>query len=416
MASTSTTELQVNADRLHEDFIELAEIGATSEIGVSRLALSSEDLQARAWFANRIEESGFLVHDDEVGNLSGILLSKDSQAKTLLIGSHLDTVPNGGRYDGSIGVLAGLECLRVIQEAGLELPVNLEVISFTDEEGTWESLFGSRGFAGMLNNPDRDKSDEERVAFHAALGAAGIHPHEMHLAARNADTLHAYLELHIEQGMQLQRDQNQIGIVTNIVGRATYHITFYGKAGHSGTTFMEERQDALQGASSFISAVHQETNKHFPESTVNVGDVRVKPGRFNVIPNQAQLVFECRHPDNAVIEDIELFINELAQQCATTHNLQAQVDLVLRRGAAKFDSGMMAIIGNICEKAGYTYQPLVSYAGHDAQVISTLTPAAMIFVTSQNGVSHNPMEFTEWDDVVRGTNVLLQTVLQVAHR
>lgn len=404
-------ELRINADRLWNDFQEISEIGATVGGGVSRLALSNEDIEARTWFADKIEECGLWLKDDEVGNLSGILFSSDINAKTLLVGSHLDTVPNGGRYDGTIGVLVGLECLRTIQRAGINLPAHLEVINFTDEEGTWQSLFGSMGLIGMLNAGHINDTNRDNAAFRAALFRAGILPAEYHKAERDPESLIGFLELHIEQGPFLYDDRVDIGVVTGIVGRATYTLTFYGEAAHAGTTSMSARRDALQGAAIFITQIHAHIRAHFPAGVVNCGNVKVRPGAFNVIPSEASLRVEVRHPDDKILMEMESLLVRQAQECARNYGLTVNAQRILHRPVAVMHDDMLCAIEASCQSLDCTSRRMVSYAGHDAQILSHITRSGMIFIPSVDGMSHNPREFTEWDNVVKGANVMLHTIL-----
>lgn len=406
-------KLKIDGKRLLADFEALAEIGATVGGGVTRLALSNDDLAARAWFAERIEEAGLWVHDDEVGNLSGILFSENSDAKTLVIGSHLDTVPNGGRYDGAIGVLAGLECLRTIKSSGLQSNYHLEVINFTDEEGTWKSLLGSYGLIGQISPDDINDSLRDNGAFRAALYRSGILPPEIQRAKRDPQTLLSFLEMHIEQSDYLDRAGCDIGIVSRIVGRTTYNLTFFGEASHAGTTRADQRRDALQGAAAFIILVHNVINQEFTEGVVNCGHVNVLPDTFNVVPAEASLHVECRHPDTQKLKEMQTRVIELAQDCARDYRLTVGIDHVLHREAEQMSSDLMETIRNVCKDEKASYMDIVSYAGHDAQIMNRMTPSAMIFLPSVNGISHNPSEFTEWHHVEKGANILLQTILKL---
>ncbi|MFZ4828851.1 MAG: Zn-dependent hydrolase [Phototrophicaceae bacterium] len=404
--------LRINQERLRQDFESLAQIGATSNGGVSRLALAMDDLEARAWFANAVEDAGLLVRDDEVANLSGVLMSKTPHAKTLLIGSHLDTVVNGGQYDGAVGVLCALECLRTIKEAGLALPVHLEAMNFTDEEGTWVSLLGSRGIVGKL--PIKQLQLKSTGAFHAALARAGIELEGFIRAKRDPHTLLAYLELHIEQGARLEREQIPIGIVQNIVGRSNFIVTYRGKSGHSGTTEYQERRDALQGAAQFVIGAHQQIRQRYENAIVNCGQLEVVNGAYNLIPSHVVMGFECRHTDPSILQQLESELLQWAESCAEAHRLTVSVQQNERMEAAVMDERIQRIVMDICDQSNLGYLPLVSYAGHDAQMLSQITPSAMIFIPCQGGISHNPQEFTAWEDVVTGANVLLQTVLRIA--
>jgi beta-ureidopropionase / N-carbamoyl-L-amino-acid hydrolase len=412
---STQTNLKIDGKRFLEDFEALGEIGATIGGGITRLALSNEDLVARAWFADRIEEAGLWVQDDEVGNLGGILSSDNPDAKTLLIGSHLDTVPNGGRYDGAIGVLAGLECLRTIKDSGLKLNYDLEVINFTDEEGTWKSLLGSHGLIGKVSADDINDSIQDNGAFRAALFRAGILPPEIPQAKRDPDQLLGFLELHIEQGDKLHRAGIDIGIVKTIVGRTTFNLTFYGEASHAGTTTADKRRDALQGAAAFIILVHSTVTQEFPDGVVNCGHVSVKPDTFNVVPAEASLRVECRHPDREKLEEMEARIIRLARDCAVDYRLSVGSDRVLHREAEQMSSDFMKQIELSCQENNASYMDIVSYGGHDAQIINKIAPSAMIFLPSVDGISHNPKEFTEWHHVEKGANILLQTILHLTN-
>ncbi|MEM9951826.1 MAG: Zn-dependent hydrolase [Chloroflexota bacterium] len=408
-------QLRINSDRLKRDFDELSEIGLTHGGGISRLALSNEDLEARAWFADRVEDAGLLVHDDEVGNLSGVYLSSNSDAKTLLIGSHLDTVPNGGRYDGALGILVGLECIRTIKEAGIQLPAHLEVIDFTDEEGTWQSFFGSLGLTGRLNDTHINDTNQDNAAFRVALFRAGIRPAEVHRAQRSEEEILAYLELHIEQSESLVNADTQIGVVSKIVGRSTYIFNFYGEATHAATTSRSKQRDALQAAARFITEMHAMANTQYNGAVFNCGNVTVQPGAYNVVPEVASLSIELRHHDEEILADMDSNLVRLAHEIAKDYRVTVGTQQVLRRQVAKMNQQMQAVIRQVCDEKGCSNMPIISYAGHDAQIMSAVYPCAMIFVPSQEGVSHSPKEFTTWQDIEAGANVMLHTILRLVN-
>ncbi len=412
---TVTSSLRIDGDRLYADFLQLREIGATPEGGVTRLALSPEDLTARAWFADRVDEAGLTVQDDDAGNLSGVLASRDPNAKTLLIGSHLDSVPNGGRYDGSIGVLAALECLRTLREAEIDFPVHLEVINFTDDEGTWRSMFGCRAFAGVLTADDLTDQHVDNAPFRAAMARAGIDPRAIYRARRKPETLAGYLELHIEQSSRLARAGINIGAVTGIVGRTTYLLTFKGQAGHSGTTDMYKRHDALRGAALFVVRGHDMVRERYGDGIFNVGDIEVKPGAYNIIPSRARLLMECRHISEKHLSEMETALLGIARECAASNGLEVEPQHVIHIPAATMAAGMIQAVEHAADLLDLTHTRLFSYAGHSAQILSHLFPSGMIFIPSVDGISHSPNEFTEWSDVINGTNVLLQTILNVAN-
>lgn len=407
-------ELRVDSSRMLADFDELAFIGATQQGGVKRLALSNEDLQARAWLADRFMDAGLTVQDDDAGNLSGILPSSNPAARTLLIGGHLDSVPNGGRYDCSLGLVTALEAVRTISEAGIRLPVHLEIINFTDEEGCWQSLFGSRALTGVFAFSINGDEDRDEGPFRAALFRAGIHPRDITRARRDPATIAGYLELHIEQGSRLERANMDIGVVTGIVGRTTYRMTFHGEAAHSGTTPFAERRDALRGAAAYVTRAFEMVQEQFPKAVLNCGNIVVSPGAFNIIPEQARLTVECRHIDRERLSLLEDALIELANTVAAEHRLQVDTSLAVQMPVAHMHAELIELIRRASDDLGLRSMPLVSYAGHDAQIISGFTRTGMIFVPSIGGFSHTHREYTDWCFVEQGANVLLHSILRFA--
>jgi N-carbamoyl-L-amino-acid hydrolase len=406
--------LRVDSTRMYADFEALAHIGANPEGGVDRLALSTEDWQARIWLADRIDEAGLALVDDDAANLGGAIYSDNPNAKTLLLGSHLDTVPNGGRYDGSIGIVAALECLRTIREAELKLPTHLEMINFTDDEGTWRSLFGVRAFAGMLAADEISDARLENAPFRAALARVGLELRDVSNAYRDPAELAGYLELHIEHGTRLEKADTSIGVVTGIVGRTTYAIDFHGEAGHSGTTDMYKRRDALRGAALFIVRAHDMIRARYGDGIFSCGDVHVEPGKYNIIPSEARLIAECRHVSEALLAEMETAIIQIARECAASYGLTVDIQPKIHMPAAAMTAGFLDTIEASCDVLKLSHMRLVSYAGHAAQIISQVAPCGMIFVPSLGGIGHSPHEFTPWDDIVDGANALLQTVLRLA--
>jgi len=411
---STTRQLTINGERMRADFEELSLIGLSPSGGINRLALSPEDLRARQWLADRIEEAGLIVRDDDAANLSGVFLSPDPQARTLLVGSHLDSVPNGGRFDGTIGVLAGLECLRTLRESGFQPALHLEVINFTDDEGCWKSMFGSRALTGLIEPEDISDVRVDNGPFRAALTRAGIDPRAVFRARRDPKSIAGYLELHIEQGTRLERAGVSIGVVTGVVGRMNYRICFHGQAAHSGTTDMYKRRDALRGAALFIVRAHDAVRARYGDGIFNCGDVEVKPGAFNIIPSEACLNIECRHVSETLMNEMETAIIGIARECAASYDLTVTMEPIARIPAASMAPEMIEAIERSASELNLTHMRLISYAGHAAQVMSRFTPSGMIFVPSVGGVGHRPEEFTEWDDVVNGANVLLQTILKLA--
>ncbi len=412
-----THALRIDTQRLYDDFRDIQAIGMNEDGSLSRTALSMADIAARQWFADRIETAGLIVRDDDAGNLSGVLDCGKPRARTLLVGSHLDSVPNGGHYDGVIGVLSALECARVLRQAQVRLPFHLEVINFTDDEGSYMGMFGCRAAAGsLLPNALDDSNEIDNAPFRAALVRAGINPARVFNARRTPSKLVGYLEVHIEQGARLERAGKPIGVVLGIVGRTNYEITFLGEAGHSGTTDMYRRRDALRGAAQFITRAHDLVREKFGDGIFNCGGISVSPGSFNVIPSRAVLTIELRHAKADLLSSMETAIIGVARECAAAFRLDVLPRLVARYPAAEMHPQMQAIIASACEDLGLEHLPLYSYSGHSPQFMSAITPSGMLFVPSIGGISHRGEERTEWKDVVNGANVLLHAVLHLARQ
>ncbi|MDX6467742.1 MAG: allantoate deiminase [Gaiellaceae bacterium] len=400
--------MRVDATRLREDFDALAAIGATAAGGVDRPSLGDAHLAARRWFLECAEAYGLATRVDAAGNHSAVL---PAHGPTLLLGSHLDSVPDGGSYDGALGVVAALHVLVALREA--ELPLALEAIDFTDEEGTLVGLLGSEALTGALSAETLRNPRGGREALLAGLERAGLREEELCDARRDPATLAAYLELHIEQGPRLERAGTQIGIVTGIVGARSYVLDFAGRSGHSGTTPMDARRDAGLAAAVFAVAANAIVVQAFPGCAATVGDMRFEPGDFNVIPGAVRVSLEFRSLDAAQLDALEAALLHAARAAAEQHALGVEITPVGHWTPTVLDEGVRKAIATAAEALGLAATELSSGAGHDAQALAGIVPSGMIFVPSSGGVSHNPHEHTAWDDCVNGANVLLGAALEL---
>jgi N-carbamoyl-L-amino-acid hydrolase len=436
-----TKDLRVNADRMLASFNQLALIGATADGGVHRPALSEAHLSARKWFREEVEHSGLEFRTDGAGNHSavlpvtpalgpgasvarersdrsnlhhdeGIALQKPL-AMTLLIGSHLDSVPNGGRFDGALGVVAALEVLRTIKENGIQLGVNLEAMDFTDEEGTLVGLLGSAALIGHLTPEMLQSPRGGRKNLVEGMKRAGLSDESMLSAARPKDSLAGYLELHIEQGKRLERAGINIGIVSAIVGIWSYRLSFIGRADHAGTTTMDDRLDASLAASSFTLRARELVLKDFPNCVVNVGKMEFAPGAFNIVPARVDVSLEFRSPDEEQFKRLDVALLELARHEALRFGLESRVEFLGKHLPSLMSDTVQQAYAEACDDCGLTHVSLTSGAGHDGQSLADLCPVGMIFVPSVDGASHSPREFTKWEDCVNGANVLLLAALRL---
>ena len=426
-----TKDLRVNADRMSASFNQLALIGATAEGGVNRPSLSETHLAAREWFREEIERAGLEFHMDGAGNHSAVLSVIASEArqspyreeiasgqqtpltKTLLLGSHLDSVPNGGRFDGALGVIAALEVLRTIKDNGIKLKLNLEAIDFTDEEGTLVGLLGSAALAGGFNPELLQNPRGGRDNLIEGMKRAGLSNESMLSAGRPKESLAGYLELHIEQGKRLERAGINIGIVSAIVGIWSYRLLFIGRADHAGSTMMDDRLDASLGASAFTLAARELVMKEFPNCVVNIGKMDFAPGAFNIVPARVDVALEFRSSDEEEFKRLDKALLALAGHEALQYGLELKVEFLGKHSPSIMNETVQRVYVEACDDLGLTHISLTSGAGHDGQSFDNICPVGMVFVPSVDGASHAPREFTKWEDCVNGANVLLQAALRL---
>ncbi len=408
--------LTINEARFESHFQTVATIGATSDGGCNRPAFSEADCLVREWFERTTKDSGFKYAIDGAGNQFARLECGSPNAKLLLVGSHLDTVPNGGKFDGSLGVLSGLEILQTIHEAKLRLPADLAIVNFSDEEGAHIGLLGSRAFCGLLKEEDLQNPQMGTEVFKEGLKRVGISVESI-LAARGTQTeIAGYLELHVEQGPILATTGEDLGLVTSIVGVRRHRLVFNGKADHAGTTPMPNRRDAGKGACRFVVSAWEKVVTHFPECVVNIGSIEFEPGVANVVPKTARLILEFRTPSQDLLDRLEESLLTLARDIAKENQLDLSTKAAGRIEPVELDSQVQESLRDAWGPSGLRSQSMRSGAFHDVQSMAYVCPAGLIFVPSVEGASHCPEEYTHWKDCVNGANALLSGVLQLANR
>ncbi|TXN03675.1 allantoate amidohydrolase [Methylobacterium sp. WL64] len=394
------------APRIQDRLDALAAI--TAEPGaITRLYLTPEQARAEALVAGWMREAGLTVRHDAVGNLIGRLEGPDPGGPALVIGSHLDTVRNAGRYDGPLGVVAGIACVEALARDGIRLPHALEVVAFADEEGVRfaATLIGSRAFAGRLDPAVLDATDADGISLAAALRTSGLDPAAIASAARPPVAILGYLELHIEQGPMLEKAGLPVGVVTAISGASRLEFTLVGEAGHAGTVAMGERRDALAGAADCVLAVEARCREE-QHLVGTVGRMVVEPGVGNTIPGRVRFTLDLRAPDDAqrlaALADIQADFNGIAAR----RNLDLGVSLLHEAGAVPCDPGLTALIRDAIAAEGLPVVALPSGAGHDGMAVAAIAPIAMVFVRCLGGISHNPAEFASIADIETGARVL----------
>ena len=404
----------INRERFLKLMNEQAQFGATAAGGVSRPALSEADMAIRHWFQRQITANGLKYMIDGAVNQSAILESAKPNAKTFLLGSHFDSVPTGGRFDGALGVIAAFEVLLSIKDAGIDLPFHLEVVNLTDEEGTLMGLTGSRALVGSLSREELLNPRGGRERLVEGMSRAELSDESMLAAKRDPNSLLGYLEVHIEQGTRLEEAKLDIGVVTSIVGIRSYWMTFKGEAAHAGTKPMDKRRDAFWGASAFALRAKDRIMADFHPGVINFGRIHLEPGAFNIVPAEVKLAVEFRHGDIAQLDAMENAILELVHQTAQEYGLELETERGDSVAPALMAAALVTALETAADKLSLSHTRLLSFAGHDAQSFAHVTNSAMFFVPSVNGISHNPQEYTEPDDCVNAANVMLQAVLEVA--
>jgi len=402
--------LRVNAERLWNNIMATAKIGGTARGGICRLTLTDSDRQVRDWFVKTCESIGGTVTIDEMGNIFVRRPGKDNSLPPIAIGSHLDTQPSGGKFDGILGVLSGLEVLCTLNDAGYTTNAPLEVINWTNEEGSRFNppMLASGVFAGVF---DRDfayaREDRDGRKFGEELERIGYHGK----TKCGDQKLGAYFELHIEQGPVLEAENKTIGVVTGVQGQRWYDVTVTGRESHAGSTPMNMRQDAMVACARMVEAINKIALNHAPLAVSTVGLVEVKPNSRNVIPGSVFFSVDLRHPNDAVLDEMDKELKVMVNKVATDTGLKAKLENIWNSPSMKFDEVCVSVVRAAAEDLSYRHRDMVSGAGHDAVYIARVAPTAMIFIPCENGISHNEIEKTEPEHVAAGANVLLSAVV-----
>jgi N-carbamoyl-L-amino-acid hydrolase len=405
--------IKINLDRLKEDILSLSRIGRDPLGGITRPSFSKADLEAREWLKEKIKSAGLTLRQDGAGNIFGRI---EGEGKTIMAGSHLDTVINGGMFDGSIGVLSALECLRTIKEAGLSPARPVELASFTDEEGNLVGDFlGSRAFIGALDREALEKGFTQiGPPLQEILKGTEFTVESIIEAHRQRPEIEAFLEIHIEQGSVLEMEGISIGIVDSIAGKNYFICSFLGKASHAGTTPLELRQDAFLGLADFaLKSTQHVATKHYG-NMVTIGKVNVKPGAFSIVPGQADFSFEFRSTSKETLRELEKSLLALARDTASARGLEFVSKIIDKTDPVIIPSPIIGLMEEECRKLGYPFLKLPSGAGHDAQILAAVAEPGMIFIPCVDGISHSPLEMIKWEDLEKGANLLLQVLLRMA--
>ena len=403
--------LKVNEQRILTRINELAKFGRDNNNRGYRVAYTQGDIDGRTWFMQLMKNAGLHPTIDSAGNIIGKRNGKNPSLKPIAFGSHIDMVPDGGNYDGTLGSISALEVIEVLNEQKVLTAHPLEVLIFANEEG---GLIGSRAMVGQLTPEGLQQLSQSGVMMAAGIKAIGGNPYDIQGAIRKKGDLHAFLELHIEQGGILENENLPIGVVEGIVGILDCEVTIEGFANHAGTTPMKLRKDALLAASKLVIAVNEVINGVPGSQVGTVGKIQAQPGAYNVVPGNVTLGLEIR---DLSWDKIEQLLSKIEQRAAQIAN-ETKTKIMFIREASFSKPALTAPylqkkINNCAATLGLKTKVMPSGAGHDSQQIAAIAPVGMIFVPSVGGVSHSPNEFTKASDMTNGANVLLQTILSI---
>ncbi|TKB45372.1 Zn-dependent hydrolase [Thalassotalea mangrovi] len=407
------SRLSINGERLWQSLMLMAKIGATDKGGCNRQALTELDKQGRELFITWCEQAGCETRYDEMGNLFVRRPGRENTLPPVLTGSHLDTQPTGGKFDGVYGVLAGLEVIRTLNDLNIETLHPLEVVAWTNEEGARFSpaMIGSGVWSGEFTlDYGWSRTDKQGISIkdelvnHNMLGAAKC----------QAFAVKAAFELHIEQGPILENEALQIGIVQGVQGMRWYDLTITGKPVHAGPTPMEQRQDPFMGLADISKRLYQLAEQYAPWSRVTFGDIKALPGSRNTVPEQLVLAVDLRHPEQAVLEQMDLQFRQIVAEVCEQYQLIGEIRDEWNSPAVSFDKACVNAVTNAVAQLGYSAKTMFSGAGHDSVYVSRVAPTSMIFIPCEGGISHNEAENATPQDITAGANVLLAAMVEMA--
>ena len=410
---TEPRNLSINGDRLWQSLMDMAVIGATEKGGSRRLALTDLDREGRDLFVSWCEDAGCTIRIDAMGNIFARRAGRDDNLPPVVTGSHLDTQPTGGRFDGVYGVLAGLEVVRSLNDMDYQTDHPLEVAVWTNEEGSRfaPAMISSGVFSGAFTLEEAHaKEDVDGITLGAELKRIG-YAGDMAVGGRD---LHAYVEAHIEQGPILEDESTMIGIVTGAQGQRWYELTLTGQESHAGTTPMERRKDALLGAARVIELINKIGIDHAPDARSTVGMIESYPNSRNVIPGQVFMTAEFRHPNDETLTRMDGLLRDGLEEITKEIGLESAFDQIFYIAPIVFDERCVSAVRDAAETRGLSAREIISGAGHDACNVAAVTPTSMIFIPCVDGISHNEVEDVTPEWSTAGGQVLLGAILELA--
>ncbi len=408
--------MDINLNRVKKHIETLATFNATPGNGITRLSFTVEDRMARDYIKEEMSQIGLKVWEDGYSNLFGRREGKDPNSPVIMIGSHYDSVINGGPLDGVAGLVSALEILRVFEENNIENYYPIEIVAMNDEEGVrfGTGISNSRVMAGLMDEKELDNAkDKDGISLRKAMEEYGIVP-DINNAKRPKGSIKTFVELHIEQGPILERNKKDIGLVETIVGLDKYEVTFKGKSGHAGTTPINNRKDALIAASEFILAVNRIVRGIGDGTVGTVGELSLSPNASNVIPEYVKLSVDIRSTKEENIEGVYKQLLKEGEYIQDKRNVDIELIHNLYIPPVNMSEENIVLMEKISQKLGYSYLRMNSGAGHDAMIMAEVAPSNLIFIPSKDGLSHHPDEWTDYEDIKKGIDLMLHTVIELS--
>ena len=408
--------MQTDLERIKRDIEELSKFNATPGNGLTRFSLTEEDRKARNYLKKELKKLSLEIYEDEAGSLVARREGTKEDAPVIMIGSHFDSVKNGGNFDGPAGVIMALEIMRVLEENNVQTKYPLEFVAMIEEEGGrfGSGVFGSRAMAGKVSYQDLiNNKDADGISMAEAFEDFGFDPKKIEDAKRDPEELKAFIELHIEQGPVLENENKDVGLVDFIVGINEIKVEIEGRPDHAGTTPMDMRKDALSSAAEVVSEIKNFAVEAGKGTVATAGELTVEPGAANIVPGKVEFTVDIRSKDLGCIEEVREKIKNSLEEIKQKYGVDFSIENLLMVEPVELSPEIFSLFEEEVEKQNFSYKKMISGAGHDAMIMSELTDVGLIFVPSRDGRSHCPEEWTDYDDLQKGIELIYNTILKL---
>ncbi len=403
-------------ERIKRDIEELSKYNSTPGKGLTRFSLTEADRGARDYLKKELKKLGLKVYEDAAGSVFGRMEGKDKNAPSIIIGSHFDSVKNGGNFDGPAGVVMGLEIMRVLKEQNIKTKYPIEFIGMIEEEGGrfGAGVFGSRAMVGGVSYEDLlENKDENGISMAEAFKDFGFNPKNIEEAKRSPEDVKAFIELHIEQGPVLESENKDIGLVDFIVGINEFRVTVKGRPDHAGTTPMNMRKDALSSACEVIWKIKDFAIEAGKGTVATVGSLKTKPGAANIVPGEVEFTVDIRSRDLNCMKMVRSNIEKELNKIQSKYKIESSINDLLMVEPVKLSEEIMEVFEQKADNNSFSYKKMTSGAGHDAMIMASMTDVGLVFVPSKDGRSHCPEEWTDYEDLQKGIELIYNTILEL---